>query len=53
MSEAVIQTNELTQVFGDRIAVNQLNLSVRRGSVTALLGRNGAGKTTTIKMLLG
>ncbi len=53
MNDFVIQTNKLTRYFGRKAAVQQLNLSVPRGSVFALLGRNGSGKTTTIRMLLG
>jgi len=42
-----------TKRFGKRTALNNLNLAVPEGSVTAFLGPNGAGKTTAIKMLLG
>ena len=48
---AAIQVNGLTKVYGSTTAVNELNLSVERGELFALLGVNGAGKTTTIKML--
>lgn len=53
MPETVIQTHGLTRVYGQKLAVNQINLTVLRGSVTALIGRNGSGKTTAIRMLLG
>ncbi len=53
MSEFVIETEQLTRRFGDRTAVDRLDLQVRRGVVTGFLGPNGAGKTTTIRMLLG
>lgn len=43
--------NELTKKYGDIVAVNNLNLRVKKGELFALLGVNGAGKTTTIKML--
>ena len=46
-----IETKNLTKKYGDSIAVNNLNLSINRGELFALLGVNGAGKTTTIKML--
>jgi ABC-2 type transport system ATP-binding protein len=49
----VIQTFELTKVFGRTIAVNKLNLQVNKGEIFGFLGPNGAGKTTTIKMLIG
>ena len=51
--ENIIQTSHLTKRYGVKIAVNDLNLSIRKGEVFGLLGPNGAGKTTTILMLLG
>lgn len=53
MAEYVIRTERLTKKFGTIIAVDHINLEVKRGSVYGFLGENGAGKTTTIKMLLG
>ncbi|RME10122.1 MAG: ATP-binding cassette domain-containing protein, partial [Ardenticatenia bacterium] len=52
-NEFVIETRHLTKKYGDFVAVNDLNLRVRRGEVFGVLGPNGAGKTTTILMLLG
>jgi ABC-2 type transport system ATP-binding protein len=49
----VIRTRGLTKYFGDRGAVQNLDLEVPRGCVFAFLGRNGSGKSTTIRMLLG
>ena len=43
----------VTRKYGTRVAVNGLDLHVRRGELLALLGHNGAGKTTSIKMLVG
>jgi ABC-2 type transport system ATP-binding protein len=43
----------LTKKFGDKIAVNALDLDVRAGELYALLGPNGAGKTTTLRMVAG
>lgn len=51
--ETVIATRGLTKRFGDVLAVDGLELDVRRGEIYGFLGRNGAGKTTTIRMLLG
>ena len=49
----VIETRALTKRYGDAIvAVDDLELRVRRGEVYGFLGPNGAGKTTTIKMLI-
>ena len=53
MDEYVLETKGLTKRYGNFIAVESLNLSVRKGEVFGLLGPNGAGKTTTILMLLG
>lgn len=53
MSEYVIETKQLTKVYGDQTAVNAVNLHVKRGQIYGLLGRNGAGKTTIMKMILG
>jgi ABC-2 type transport system ATP-binding protein len=51
--DAAVATWGLTRVFGQRAAVNTLNLVVRRGEFFGFLGPNGAGKSTTIKMLVG
>ena len=50
---APIRTRALTKRYGERIAVDTLDLEVRAGEIFGLLGQNGAGKTTTILMLLG
>jgi ABC-type multidrug transport system ATPase subunit len=49
----VLRTRELTKRYGQRLAVNNLNLEVHRGEIFGFLGPNGAGKTTTIRMALG
>ncbi len=52
--DLLIETRNLTKRYGARIvAVDNLNLNVRRGEVYGFLGPNGAGKTTTLRMLLG
>jgi len=51
--EYVIETRDLTKRFGDVVAVDSLNMHVKRGEIYGFLGPNGAGKTTTIKMILG
>lgn len=53
MSEKVLATKGLTKHYGDFVAVEGLDLTIRRGEVFGLLGPNGSGKTTTILMLLG
>ncbi len=49
----LVETKNLTKVYGDKVAVNGLNIQIERGSFTAILGPNGAGKSTTIQMLIG
>jgi ABC-2 type transport system ATP-binding protein len=49
----VVETSGLTKRFGDRVAVEDVDLHVPRGSAFGYLGPNGAGKTTLIRMLLG
>ena len=49
----IIETHNLFRKFGERIAVETLNLKVEEGEILGFLGPNGAGKTTTIRMLAG
>jgi ABC-type multidrug transport system ATPase subunit len=49
----VIRCSGLTRRFGDRVALQALDLEVERGEVFGLLGPNGAGKSTTLYLLLG
>jgi ABC-2 type transport system ATP-binding protein len=51
--DAVVHTEALHKRFGELIAVQSLDLEIRRGEVFGLLGPNGSGKTTTIRMLCG
>jgi ABC-type multidrug transport system ATPase subunit len=50
----LVETHGLTKRYGNRItAVDELDLTIKRGEVYGFLGPNGAGKTTTLRMLLG
>ncbi len=49
----VAQAHGLTRRFGAKVAVDSLDLAVRRGEVLALLGHNGAGKTTAVRLFNG
>jgi len=46
-----IETDSLTKMYGDFLAVDNLNMKIKNKSIFGFLGPNGAGKTTTIKML--
>ncbi len=53
MSDYVVETEHLSRVFGQLVAVKDVSLAVRRGEIFGILGPNGAGKSTTIRMLCG
>ena len=53
MSPFAIEANQLTKRYGDVLAVDAVDLRVKRGEIYGFLGLNGAGKTTTIRALLG
>jgi ABC-type multidrug transport system ATPase subunit len=53
MTDEIVVTRGLTKRYGQRTAVDAVNLTVRRGEIYGFLGPNGAGKTTTLRMLLG
>ena len=48
-----IEIRGLTKAFGQKVAVDRINLDIPSGSFYGLVGRNGAGKTTTISMVTG
>jgi ABC-2 type transport system ATP-binding protein len=50
-NDLAVQTLNLSRKFGDLIAVDGIDLNIKKGELFALLGPNGAGKTTTINML--
>jgi ABC-2 type transport system ATP-binding protein len=51
--DRAIETHDLSKKYGDRLAVDRLNLTVASKQVHGFLGPNGAGKSTTIKMMVG
>ncbi|MBL8937925.1 MAG: ABC transporter ATP-binding protein [Archangium sp.] len=50
---AALELKNVTKRFGDKLAVDDLSLTIGEGEFVGLLGRNGAGKSTTIKMATG
>ncbi|WP_425432505.1 ABC transporter ATP-binding protein [Geodermatophilus pulveris] len=51
--DAAVSVRGMVKRYGDRVAVDGLDLDIRRGEIFALLGPNGAGKTTTVEVLEG
>src|SRR5690348_10457795 len=49
--ETLLETRQLTKAFKGFVAVNAVDLKVRKGSIHALIGPNGAGKTTVFNLL--
>src|SRR5947209_10062810 len=52
-TEPVIRLERLTVHYGEFVAVDGLDLELRRGELFGLLGPNGAGKSTTLRVLIG
>ncbi|MFJ8019435.1 ABC transporter ATP-binding protein [Streptomyces sp. NPDC096311] len=49
----MIEVRQLTKRYGDKVAVDGLDFTVKPGTVTGFLGPNGAGKSTTMRMIVG
>ena len=49
----MINIQNVSKYYGNKLAVNDLSITIAAGELFALLGPNGAGKTTTIKMMCG
>ena len=49
----MIESSNITKIYGQKKVVNNLSLTIKKGVVFGFLGPNGAGKTTTIKMIVG
>lgn len=53
MSGYILEIKGLTKIFGGLTAINNIDLNVTRGSITAVIGPNGAGKTTVFNIIAG
>ena len=47
----MLRINNLTKIYGEKKAVDNLSLHIQKGEIYGFIGHNGAGKTTTIKSL--
>lgn len=50
--EYILQTHDLTKIFGRHTAVDHVNMNIEKGEIYGFIGRNGAGKTTLMRMVL-
>lgn len=53
MNECVIETKQVTKAYGSFLALDHVDIHVRRGDIYGLVGDNGAGKSTLLKLLVG
>ncbi|MEE1342975.1 MAG: ABC transporter ATP-binding protein [Lachnospiraceae bacterium] len=51
--EYVLETTDLSKIYGKKKAVNKVNMHVKKGDIYGFIGKNGAGKTTLMKMVTG
>ncbi len=49
----IIETTNLSKKFSNKVAVDKVNMHIRKGDIYGFIGKNGAGKTTAMKMILG
>ena len=49
--EYILETSNLTKVYGHKEAAKDVNLHIKEGQIYGLIGRNGAGKTTIMRMI--
>lgn len=53
MKEVILKTYNITKKYGNQVAVNNVNMTIRKGEIYGFIGQNGAGKTTLIRMITG
>ena len=53
MSEYVLKTTQLSKKYQNKMAVNKVDLAIKKGSIYGFIGQNGAGKSTLIRFITG
>ena len=52
-SDYAVQMRDISKSFGKIVALNKINIDIKKGTIHAILGENGAGKTTLMNILYG
>lgn len=53
MNEYVLEVNDLCKKYKETMAVNHVNMKIKKGDIYGFIGRNGSGKSTTLKLISG
>jgi ABC-2 type transport system ATP-binding protein len=53
MNEYVLKTNQLSKKYQNKMALNKVNVTIKKGSIYGFIGQNGAGKSTLIRLITG
>jgi ABC-2 type transport system ATP-binding protein len=53
MNEYVLKTNQFSKKYQNKMALNKVNLEIKKGSIYGFIGQNGAGKSTLIRLITG
>ena len=53
MNEVILKTYNVTKKYGNQVAVNNVNMTIKKGEIYGFIGQNGAGKTTLIRLITG
>lgn len=53
MKDVILKTYNITKKYGNQIAVNNVNMTIKKGEIYGFIGQDGAGKTTLIRLITG
>lgn len=53
MKEVILKTYNITKKYGNQVAINNVNMTIKKGEIYGFIGQNGAGKTTLIRLITG
>lgn len=53
MNEVILKTYNITKKYGNQLAVDNVNMTIKKGEIYGFIGQNGAGKTTLIRLITG